>query len=163
MAAGMDSISQNTFLQLIRNPVFLAPLFSWFTAQFLKALIELVRQSARSSKEAAAIFLWRTGGMPSSHSAAVAGLTTSIAFKEGVNSSIFIGILCFALIVIRDALGVRRASGQQAQLLNKLARHLSESDEIDFNTVKEIHGHTPAEVMVGIILGFFIALAFFYL
>lgn len=101
--------------------------------------------------------------MPSSHSAAVAGLTTSIGFLEGVDSTVFIVALFFALIVIRDALGVRRASGLQAKSLNKLGETLHKSNGIPFSPVKEVNGHTPAEVTVGVILGFFIGLAFFYL
>lgn len=154
---------QNSLMQILRNPVFLAPLCSWFFAQFLKAIIEVARQRAKSSREAAVVFLWRTGGMPSSHSAAVAGLITSIGFLEGVDTTLFIVTLFFGLIVIRDALGVRRASGLQAKSLNKLGEELKKTAGLNFIPVKEVNGHSPAEVTVGILLGFFIGLAFFYL
>ena len=69
--------------------------------------------------------------------------------------------LCFFLIVIRDAFGVRRSSGIQAQQLNKIGRELSEKKVIDeYNSIKEVNGHTPKEVLCGCILGFYIGLAF---
>jgi len=105
-------------------------------------------------------FFWKTGGMPSSHSAAVTSLTTSVGLIEGFNSTLFIITLVFALIVIRDALGVRRAAGSQAKALNTMGKQLQSKLKIPFKMVKEISGHTVPEVSIGIILGFFIAVAF---
>ncbi|HOT63458.1 MAG TPA: divergent PAP2 family protein, partial [Treponemataceae bacterium] len=67
---------------------------------------------------------------------------------------------CFALIVIRDAVGVRRLSGQQARALNELGERVSAKMRYQFKPVKEIQGHRPMEVLVGILLGFFIGVAF---
>jgi len=64
------------------------------------------------------------------------------------------------LVVIRDALGVRRASGVQARALNNLGRQIVDKINVNFNPVKEIHGHTPLEVAVGVLLGVFIAAGF---
>ena len=107
--------------------------------------------------------MWRTGGMPSSHSAVVAALTTSVAFifiKEGIDTNLFIFSFWFMLIVIRDALGVRRAAGLQARAINNLGKQISDKIDINFIPVKEIQGHTPLEVAVGSLLGIFIAAGF---
>ena len=105
---------------LIENPVFLACVTSWFSAQFLKTLIKLLAGKISSLPELFALLLWRTGGMPSSHSSLVTTLCATIGFRAGINSDIFVLSLGFALITIRDALGVRRASGIQAKVLNEV-------------------------------------------
>ena len=101
--------------------------------------------------------------MPSSHSALVASMTASVAFSEGLHSNLFVVTAMFALIIIRDSLGVRRSSGLQARALNTLGRQVSEKIKVDYRPIKEIHGHSPLEVLVGILLGIFIAVAYHYL
>ena len=145
---------------LFANPVFLSAVFSLLTAQFIKALINVFRPRARSFREVMLTFIWRTGGMPSSHCALAVSITTAIGITEGSNSSVFILALFFALVVIRDAMGVRRSAGQQAKALNLVGKELSSRLGLSFHAVKEVHGHNPAEVLVGSLLGFFIALAF---
>ncbi len=98
--------------------------------------------------------------MPSSHAALVTTLCTTIGFHSGVDSDVFILSLGFFLVTVRDAVGVRRANGLQAALLNKLGRVLSEKGIIEFKAIKEVQGHTPAEVIMGILLGFVIGYAF---
>jgi len=145
---------------LFGNPVFLSAIFSLLVAQFIKAIINLFRYRSRSLKEVLVTFLWKTGGMPSSHSALAVSIATAIAFTEGVNTSIFILAFFFALVVIRDAMGVRRSSGIQARTLNQVGKELNSRFGIAFRPVKEVHGHSPAQVVVGALLGFFMALAF---
>ncbi len=145
---------------LIVHPVFLSAFFSWLIAQLIKSVLSAVRNPARGPGEAIVTIFWRTGGMPSSHSSMVTALATSIGFAEGIGSSIFILSLCYGAVVIRDALGVRRAAGLQAQALNRLGQQVAHSSEITFSPVREINGHTSAEVSVGVLLGFFIAVAF---
>jgi len=146
--------------QLIHNPVFLAAVSSWIISQFLKTLITLFTHTVSSIKELFALLFWKTGGMPSSHSALVASVSTTIGFKSGISSDLFIFSCCFALVVIRDAVGVRRSSGQQARALNELGAKISTRLKYQFKPVKEIQGHRPMEVMAGILLGFFIGVAF---
>jgi len=98
--------------------------------------------------------------MPSSHSALVSSISTTIGFKCGVGSDLFIFSCCFALVVIRDSVGVRRSSGQQARALNELGAKVASKMRYQFKPVKEIHGHRPMEVLAGILLGFFIGVAF---
>lgn len=103
--------------------------------------------------------LAETGGMPSSHSSMITAITTGIYFMEGVSVT-FILALALSFIVIRDATGVRYAVGQQAQTLNKLI----DSRFIKFRNpkkVKVIKGHTVFQVLVGIAVGFTIALIAF--
>jgi acid phosphatase family membrane protein YuiD len=143
-----------------QNPVFLSAVCSLLVAQFIKAMINVFRPRSRSFREVLLTFIWRTGGMPSSHSALAVSIASAIALTDGVNSSIFIVSLFFALVVIRDAMGVRRAAGQQARTLNLLGKELATRLDMPLHVVKEVHGHSPAEVFVGSLLGFFIALAF---
>ncbi|WP_288506920.1 divergent PAP2 family protein [uncultured Treponema sp.] len=143
------------------QPAFLACLFSWLSAQLVKTLIKLFSGKVHSLKELFELLLWRTGSMPSSHSALVATLCTTIGFRSGVNSDVFILSLGFYLVTIRDAVGVRRANGLQAAMLNKIGRLLAEKNIIEVvKPIKEVQGHTPAEVIIGSLLGFFIGLAF---
>ena len=142
------------------NPVLLSCIFSWLSAQFIKTLIKLFSGKIHSIKELFELLFWRTGSMPSSHSALVATLCTTIGFRSGVGSDVFILSLGFFLVTIRDAVGVRRANGIQASVLNKIGRTLAEKGIIEFKPIKEVQGHTPAEVFIGCLLGFFIGLAF---
>ena len=146
---------------LLNSSVFLSGFFAWFCTQLIKTIVEVSRGSHSSSFDILASLVWRTGGMPSSHSALVTALATSLGFIEGLDSPIFVLSLFYCILTIRDALGVRRAAGDQAQALNQLGGELQERLEIKkFKVVKEVHGHSPAEVFIGSLLGFFIALAF---
>jgi len=139
--------------------VFVSAAMSLFTAQFAKALIVLLANRKAGIKEIFSTLLWKTGGMPSSHSALVISITTSIAYSSGVSSDVFALSFFFALVVIRDAMGVRRAAGVQAKALNSLGSRLSKRFHISFKPVKEINGHTFPQVVAGSLMGFFIALA----
>lgn len=152
--------TKNVLSKLLIHPVFLSCVFSWFGAQFIKTIIKLLSGKIHSLKELFELLVWRTGGMPSSHSAIVVGLTTSIGFNSGILSDVFILSICFTLVVIRDAVGVRRSSGIQARVLNEIGQELQNKGIIEFKQIKEIQGHTPLEVIVGCLLGFFIGIAF---
>ena len=94
-----------------------------------------------------------TGGMPSSHAASVAALSTSVAMSEGVLSPLFGVTLYFSAIVMYDAAGLRRAAGRQAVILNRLIdEHFAHSRK-DTQRLMELLGHTPLEVFVGAVLG----------
>lgn len=152
--------AREQFRLFLTNPVFLSCIFSWFCAQFLKTVINLCYRRIHSIGELFEMLLWRTGGLPSSHSALVSSLCTTIAFRDGLNSDIFILSLCFFLVTIRDAVGVRRASGVQAKKLNEIGKTLDEKKVLEYKPIKEVQGHTPMEVAIGVLLGFFVGLAF---
>jgi acid phosphatase family membrane protein YuiD len=147
-------------MELFSNPIFLSGIFSLLIAQFLKSVVNIFRSKTRSFREVLVTFFWKTGGMPSSHSALAVSIATAVAIREGLDTSIFILAAFFSLVVIRDALGVRRASGLQARALNQLGKELNARYGLQYRPVKEVHGHNPPEVIVGSLLGFFIALAF---
>jgi acid phosphatase family membrane protein YuiD len=142
------------------NPVLLSCIFSWLCAQMIKTFIKLFSGKVHSVKELFELMFWRTGSMPSSHSSLVSTLCTTSGFHSGIDSDVFILSLGFFLITIRDAVGVRRANGIQAKMLNKIGNTLAQKEIIDFKPIKEVQGHTPAEVAIGCLLGFFIGLAF---
>lgn len=91
--------------------------------------------------------------MPSSHSAAVSALTTAIAIREGVSSSVFVLSLLFAVVTMYDAAGVRRAASIQAHILNQMIEELFKGHPISENKLRELLGHTPVEVFAGLVLG----------
>lgn len=141
------------------NPVFTSALLSWFAAQFIKTILNAIyKRRLHNAADIIASLMWRTGGMPSSHSALVTALAVSTGILEGINTTLFALSLFFAIVVIRDALGVRLSTGRQAQALNRLGRTLEAREEIEFVPVKEVHGHTPPEVLAGVLLGGAIAL-----
>lgn len=149
------------FRLFLTNPVLLSCFFSWLGAQFLKTAINLIYGRVHSFGELLQLMFWRTGGMPSSHSALVASLSTTIAFRNGIHSDIFVLSLAFFFVTIRDAFGVRRASGIHARKINELGRKLNEKEVLDdYKPIKEVNGHTPMEVICGCIFGFFVGLAF---
>jgi acid phosphatase family membrane protein YuiD len=145
------------------NPIFLSAIWSWFFTQLIKTVIYLLRAKKKSLRDTFETLIWRTGGMPSSHSALVSSMTASVAFTEGINTNLFVVTLMLALIIIRDSLGVRRSSGLQSRMLNILGRQVSDKLKTEYHPVKEVNGHTPLEVVVGILLGIFIAAAYRFL
>jgi uncharacterized protein len=134
--------------ELFANRVFQATFLVWGTAQVLKFFIELLYRRRVNFR-----LLTTAGGMPSSHSAAVSALTTSIAIREGVSSSIFVLSLLFAVVTMYDAAGVRRAASIQAHILNQMIEELFQGHPISENKLRELIGHTPIEVFAGLVLG----------
>ena len=133
-------------------------IFSLFAAQFLK--IFFIRPMNIYT-------FFTSGGMPSSHSSFVSSLAFSVGLKYGFSSDIFAIVTVFSLIVTYDASGVRRAVGQQANVLNNLIKHLESKNfandrQLIKEDLKELIGHTPYEVIAGILLGAIIALSNWY-
>ena len=127
-----------------------------FFAQVLKFIIYTLKSERINFK----IFT-TTGGMPSSHSAGVMGLATSIGLIAGFDSLVFAVSFGFALITMYDAAGVRRAAGKTAACLNKMMDDFYKHDvQAIGGKLKELLGHTPLEVIMGAIFG--ILFAYFY-
>ncbi|MDR0322603.1 MAG: divergent PAP2 family protein [Treponema sp.] len=146
---------------LFENKLFLSTVSSLCIAQVLKLFFYLLRNRNRSKLVAVETVIWRTGGMPSSHSAAVCALATSAGITEGVDSNLFVLCLVFAMVVLRDSVGVRRAAGMQAKALNNLGKQSAKLTGLEFRSVKEIQGHSVPEVIVGALLGIVIAFVFY--
>jgi acid phosphatase family membrane protein YuiD len=127
-------------------------------------LAQLIKVAATSIREGR--FAWPrffdTGGMPSSHTAVVVALTTTIGIAAGARSSLFSICLMFSLYFIAEAGGLRRDVGRQARALNALLDHLRESGAIDQQRLKELVGHTWTEVGGGLLLGLAVGAAFAY-
>jgi len=96
--------------------------------------------------------------MPSTHSALSMSVAISIGYKEGWLSTIFALASIVSIIVMTDAAGVRRATGEQAKVLNKIILEFFEEIKIKDERLKELIGHTPFEVIVGATIGFVIAM-----
>lgn len=146
----------NWLTNMCTNPFLVTAISSWAIAQVLKALI-----NALVSKKFTFERLFGDGGMPSGHSATVTSLATITAFYYGTDSFPFAMAAIFAIVVCHDAMGVRHETGKQAVLINELVKTFSILTEKTLPEVKlkEFVGHTPIQVLAGILLG--ISNAFF--
>ena len=131
----------------------LAPLVAWTIAQAAKLLLTSYRQRRLNLR-----VLAQTGGMPSSHSAIVMGLTTAVGKYAGVTSAPFAIALIFTFVVMYDAAGLRRAAGRQAEVLNRLVEDLVHMRGVQELRLRELLGHTPFEVIVGAAIGLVVGL-----
>ena len=139
---------------ILDNHVLLIALAACFLAQGLKAIIELMRNGKVTVR-----FLFSTGGMPSAHSALVGALATGVGMTEGWSSASFATACLFAVIVMYDAAGVRQAAGKQARILNQILDELfSDTHQLNEERLKELLGHTPFQVLVGLAWGIGICL-----
>ncbi|KAM1053349.1 hypothetical protein FF1_000846 [Malus domestica] len=138
--------------QLAANPTFVSGLFAWFMAQSMKVLLNFFVERKWDFR-----ILYSSGGMPSSHSALCTALTTSVALCHGVADSLFPVSLGFSLIVMYDAIGVRRHAGMQAEVLNIVVEYLFKGHPISQKKLKELLGHTPSQVIGGALLGILVA------
>jgi len=135
------------------NETLLISFVAWFIAQTLKVIGGLIRE-----KKLDISFFVRSGGMPSSHTALVTSLATSVGVLQGFNSVEFAIATVFSGIVMYDAAGVRRAVGQQSIILNRILHELRERRSKDVeHDVRELIGHTPFQVFSGALLGIGIA------
>ena len=100
-----------------------------------------------------------TGGMPSTHAAGVTSLSAAVGFQNGVDSPLFAIVLAFTVVTLFDAQGVRRWSGRQAQVLNKMMEDIYFQRRIQEQRLKELLGHTPIEVLAGMGVGLATAFA----
>ena len=157
-----------TLHQFISNYYLFVALFSWAAAQVLKTIINLV-----VTKKFHAERLFGAGGMPSAHTALVVSLSIAIARKMGVSSPEFAIAFLFAAVVMYDAMGVRRASGEHAKVLNQIIFDFQELEGVEFDDLadlngdgqinehdklKESLGHTPLEVLGGALLGILVVM-----
>nr|GMC86994.1 Acid phosphatase/vanadium-dependent haloperoxidase-related protein [Ipomoea batatas] len=137
---------------LAANPTFLSGLLAWFVAQSTKVFLNFCVERKWDFR-----IMCASGGMPSSHSALCTALTASVALCHGVADSLFPVCLGFSLIVMYDAIGVRRHAGMQAQVLNLIVEDLFKWHPISQRKLKELLGHTPSQVIAGAVLGVLVA------
>lgn len=139
--------------QVYQNKILMTTISAWLIAQSVKLLSGIIRYRRFD-------FRWfvGTGGMPSSHVAGAACLATSVGLEYGFNSAYFALATSFAIVVMFDAQGVRRATGRQARILNKITEDIYWRGKFDEGKLRELIGHTPVEVIVGLFLGIVIAI-----
>jgi acid phosphatase family membrane protein YuiD len=136
-----------------KNYILWTSVAAWVVAQTVKVMLGVIREKRFN-------FRWfvGTGGMPSSHVAGAAALSTSIGVTYGFDSAICALAILFTLIVMFDAQGVRRSSGKQAEILNKILDDIYWKKKMDEKKLKEFLGHTPVEVLAGAALGIVVSL-----
>ncbi len=141
----------NSYLDFFNNTIFWTAALGWFIAQVLKTLIHMF-----CHKEFIAERLVGSGGMPSSHSATVCALSTAACIQYGSASFEFAISLILAIVVMHDAMGVRRETGIQAKILNEMVEIFNDMGRPELSPedkLKEFVGHTPFQVVIGAILG----------
>lgn len=140
---------------LLTNPFLMTGLISWLIAQILKTVIHFAIYRKLEVER-----LFGDGGMPSGHSATVSSVCTMCGLFYGLGSVEFAISAILAIIVCHDAMGVRRETGRQAVILNELLKTFESGHTPD---LKELVGHTPLQVLMGILIGIANALWLYYL
>jgi uncharacterized protein len=133
---------------LIISPILIAGLISWAIGQSIKIPIEFLRSHTWNWA-----LLFSAGGIPSTHSALMSSVTLSIGLYEGFNSPLFALSFAISMIVMYDATGIRRQAGIHAQKINLLINELFSGQKISEEQLKEVLGHSPFQVLMGILLG----------
>ena len=151
------------FLNILTNPVLIVPGCAWIIAQVAKAVINAIVNKKFSFDR-----LVGDGGMPSGHSATVTALAVMCGLREGFGSTVFGLAMIFAIVVMHDAMGVRREAGKHARSIISIVEQLNDyfsehDDKIKTEKLKVLVGHTPLQVVVGSLLGAVIALAYHFL
>jgi len=145
----------NFFTELLENKILLTAILGWFIAQTMKVILVLIQNKRLDWSRFVG-----SGGMPSSHSSFVISLTSAVGYTEGVSSALFAVCAVLSFVVMYDASGVRRATGIQAKVINKLVDSYEESEDVEISNekLKELIGHSPLEVLAGAIVGLLTAI-----
>ena len=149
------------FWDIFKNDVLWIPFIAWLVAQLFKTVIYLIVEKKFDIKR-----LFGDGGMPSGHSATVSALAVMCGYVCGIDSPIFALSAILMIIVMKDAMGVRREAGKQAVSIKELADIINQAfagktEEIRTEKLKELVGHTPMQVFFGFVTG--IAVSFGYI
>ena len=144
----------SVFHAWVANRAFMAWLVACLVAQGIKIMLGIVRLRRFDFR-----WLIGTGGMPSTHAAGVTALSLAIGFQTGFDSPLFAAAIAFTIVTLFDAQGVRRWSGLQAQVLNKIMEDIYFKRRIKEQRLKELLGHTPIEVLAGMGIGLATALS----
>ena len=140
----------NWLHELITNRFLITGVASWFVAQLAKTIIYAI-----INKKLVLERMVGDGGMPSGHSATVTSLAVISGLSYGFDSFQFAVTALLAIIVCHDAMGVRLETGKQAQIINEMmeAFEVWTKKELPEVKLKEFVGHTPIQVLAGILLG----------
>jgi acid phosphatase family membrane protein YuiD len=148
-------MGKNFFIGIFQNEILIITLTVWAIAQTMKVFIGVLQERRFN-------FRWfiGTGGMPSSHAAGAAAMATACGLRAGFDSVIFALAAVFALVTMFDAQGVRRSTGLQAEILNKILDDIYWRGRIESNRLVELIGHTPIQVLIGAVVGSGLAILF---
>jgi len=135
-----------------RYELLLAPAAGWAVAQGIKYAISLRKDGLQVSD------LYASGGFPSSHTALMVSVTTLLGLRRGLDDALFALAILMTALIMYDAIGVRRSSGEQAVAIKELAQKSGKTLTTRMHGAK---GHTPYEVMGGIVVGVVVAFAFY--
>lgn len=147
---------------LFTNYILMCAVTGWFAAQILKFFTGVFRLKKFTTVE----FLFGTGGMPSSHTAAVCAVASSCGIMFGLGSYQFAISAVLAMIVMRDAMGMRRQVGEHAKALNIIFKELAEAQNdptLTHKALAELVGHTPLQVFVGAVLGILVPVGMMFI
>lgn len=134
---------------ILSNQILIAAFCGWLVAQVLKTIIYVAVNKSFNPER-----LLGDGGMPSSHSATVMAMVTATAFNFGAETFEFAVTAILALIVMHDAMGVRRETGKQAKVINNMMDWFVQNSDISpEEKLKEFVGHSPTQVFFGALLG----------
>lgn len=136
------------FSAILQNHSLISGIVAWLLAQVLKPPLEYLRKGKWSWG-----YLLSAGGMPSSHSALMVGTTVGIGLHVGFDTPVFAMAIAITMIVLYDAAGVRREAGRHAALINIVIDEMFSGHPISQKQLREVLGHTPMEVIGGVILG----------
>lgn len=139
-------------MSIFYNYVLIAALIAWAIAQLLKVPIEYLQ-----TRHVNWALLVQAGGMPSSHSALIVGITHAIGLSVGFGTPLFALAFAIAMIVVYDATGIRRQAGKHAELINAMISDLAAGNPLKQEQLREVLGHTPMEALGGILLGIIVA------
>jgi acid phosphatase family membrane protein YuiD len=139
-------------MSIFHNHVLIAALIAWGIAQTIKLPIEYLQTHKWNWA-----LLVQAGGMPSSHTALVVGITHGVGLSVGFDSALFALAFAMSMIVIYDATGIRRQAGKQAELINAMINDLAAGNPLKEEQLREVLGHTPLEALGGILLGLVVA------
>lgn len=132
----------------------------WLVAQLCKLITGLAKKRSKFTFSDFLYFAFKSGGMPSGHTASFMALTTAIGLMYGFDTPVFVLALCTTIIFVYDAVNVRYAVGEQGRLLNEIARS---DNNAKTKPMKIVEGHTIPQVIVGAIIGILLGVAAFLL
>jgi len=141
-------------LAVFQNKALIAGLIAWLLAQIIKLPLDYLY-----SRKWNWALLLTTGGMPSSHSSLLTATTLGIGLYHGFDAPVFAIAVAITMVVVYDAAGVRRQAGIHAQRINVLFNELLRGHMLNEKDLREVLGHTPLEVVGGILLGFIVAIS----
>lgn len=141
-----------TVFNVLNNQVLIAGLVAWALAQVIKVPVEYLSKRRWNWS-----LLLQAGGMPSSHSALVVGVTHAVGLYNGFDTALFAIAFMVTMVVVYDATGIRRQAGLHAALINAMISDLAAGHPLKGEYLKEVLGHTPVEAFGGVVLGLIVA------